>query len=879
MSIERITPNNLDAEKAVIGAMLLDKEAIGKVLEFLAPSHFYLATHQIIFKSIHDLYVHNQPADVVTVSDSLKLQGFLEDIGGYKYLFELAESVPTTANVEKYAKIVEDKFIRREIIRVSSELNDLSYSSPDDIATLLDTAEKSIFAIGQKRFTKDLVKIGSMLITNYDTITASYPEDGAPHRQISLQTGIKSGMGQLDEWTNGLNPSDLIVIAARPAMGKTAFCLNIAINIALDEKLPVAIFSLEMSKEQIAQRMLSAQSMISNYHLKTGNISKEQWVNLTNATVKLYDAPIYVDDSPNLSPIEIRSKIRRLKAEHKKLGAVIVDYLQLMETKGNEANRVQEISKITRALKQLAREMDVPVIALSQLSRTVEQRQNKRPQLSDLRESGCLTGDTLLLDPITGERKPIVELVGKTDLKTFAINEKLKIENYGISKVFYSGKKMVYEIKTRSGRKIKASANHPFMKLTGWERLDALKTGDKIAVARNISVNTEINNMTDDELILLAHLLGDGCILPAQPYHYTSADMNNINIVKETAKKLFNIESKVVKQKNWYHVYLTSPYKLARGKTHPITEWYKKLNLDRERSYNKVIPNDVFKNSNKKISLFLKHLWSTDGNISSINSETRKTSASIYYATSSETLAEQVQHLLLRVGIMSSLKSVKSNKGYRNMYHVVITGSENQIKFLTEIGCYGERGENINKIIEDLEQIKSNLNYDVIPKEAWRFIIEPAKYEAKIGWREFCANLEMSYCGTTLFKHGISRERMSRIYKVLPQQKIKEFSESDILWDEILSINELGIEDVYDATVDKVHNFVANDFIVHNSIEQDADIVMFIYRDEYYNPDTDKKRTAEIIIAKHRNGPVGTVDLYFDATLTKFSGLEKFENG
>ncbi|MFN8671641.1 MAG: replicative DNA helicase [Candidatus Sericytochromatia bacterium] len=586
MSIERVTPNNLEAERAVIGSMLLDKEAIAKVLELLSVNCFYLASHQLIFKAVNDLYHHNQPADLVTVSDQLKLQGFLEDVGGYKYLFDLVESVPTTANVEKYAKIVEEKYIRRELIRVSNEITEMAYSSTMDISGLLDSAEKGIFAIGQKRFTKDLVPIGSMLVDSYNVVTSGYPEDGSPFRQINLKTGIKSGLTDMDTWTNGLNPSDLIIIAARPAMGKTAFCLNIALNIALKERLPVAIFSLEMSKEQLAQRMLSAHSNINNHALKTGNIEPSQWESLTKATADLYDAPIFVDDTSVLSPIEMRSKIRRLKAEHKKLGAVIVDYLQLMETKGNEANRVQEIAKITRSLKQLAREMDVPVLALSQLSRTVEQRQNKRPQLSDLRESGCVTGDTLVIDYETGIRTPIKELLGKK-ITTPAMNENLKISKHQVSNVFYSGKKMVYEIKTRSGKKIKASANHKFFKLNGWERLDKLKIGDKIATVSNL--------------------------------------------------------------------------------------------------YN-----------------------------------------------------------------------------------------------------------------------------------------------------------------------------------------------SDLLWDEILDIKEIGIEDVYDATVDIVHNFVANDFIVHNSIEQDADIVMFIYRDEYYNPNSDKKKTAEIIIAKHRNGPVGTVNLYFDAALTKFSGLEGF---
>ncbi|RYY00671.1 replicative DNA helicase, partial [bacterium] len=872
--IEKLTPSNIDAERAVIGSMLLDKEAVSKVLEMLFSESFYVPNHQVIFETIKELYVRNSPIDIVTVTDALQSKLILDDVGGYTYLLDLTESVPTTANVEQYAKIVEEKNIRRELIKASNEIIKEAYESSEDISLVLDKAEKNIFTIGQKRSTKDLIHIKDTLVSNFNNIAETY-HDGS--KIDVLRSGVSTGISSLDEVISGLNAPDLLIIAARPAMGKTAFCLNIATNVALKEKAPVAIFSLEMSRDQIAQRILSAEAGISSYHMKNGNISQDMWESLTDAVGRLYGMPIYIDDSGSLSPMEMRAKVRRLKAQHKKLGVVIVDYLQLMEGGGTDANRVQEISKVTRSLKRLAMEMQVPVIALSQLSRTVEQRQNKRPQLSDLRESGCLTGDTLILDPVTGERKPIVELVDKQDLKSFAIDDTLKLGVHNVSKVFYSGQKMVYEIKTRTGRKIKASANHPFLKISGWERLDALKIGDRIGLARNINIKPQTNTMSDDELILIAHLLGDGCILPSQPYHYTSADMNNINIVKDTAKRLFNIEARIEQQKNWFHAYLTSPYRLTHGKTHPITEWYKKLNIDRERSYNKIIPANVFKNDNEKISLFLRHLWATDGNISSIISKSnRKNSISIYYATSSEVMANQVQHLLLRLGIMSSLKPVKSSKGYRCMYHISVTGSQNQIKFLTEVGCYGMRGQNIENMVEELKEIKPNVNYDVIPKEAWKFIIEPAKYEAKIGWREVCEGLEMSYSGSTLFKNGISRERMSRIYKVIPQQKIKELSESDILWDEIISIAEIGIQDVYDATVPGPHNFVANDFIVHNSIEQDADIVMFIYRDEYYNHDSAKTKTAEIIIAKHRNGPTATVELYFDADLTKFSGLERF---
>jgi replicative DNA helicase len=412
---ERIQPHNLEAERAVIGSMLLDKEAVIKCLEILKYNYFYAPNHQIIFRIINDLFNVNKPIDLITVSDSLRNLNLLDDIGGYVYLIDLTESIPSTANVEQYARIVEEKYIKRELIRISNEIIEMSYESNADISNLLDKAEKDVFSLGQKRFTKDLVHIRDTLIENFDNISNEEIED---INKVTTRYGISTGIHDLDQITNGLRPSNLIIVAARPAMGKTSFCLNIATNIALREKYPVAIFSLEMSKEEVSQRILCAEAEISLYHFRSGNIPKEMWEKITNTISKLYSAPIYIDDSSYLTPIEMRAKLRRLKSEHKKLGAVIVDYLQLMEIESTE-NRVQEISKISRGLKRLARELDTPVIALSQLSRSVEQRQNKRPQLSDLRESGSIEQDADIVMFIyrdeyynpNSDKKKIAELI------------------------------------------------------------------------------------------------------------------------------------------------------------------------------------------------------------------------------------------------------------------------------------------------------------------------------------------------------------------------------------------------------------------------------------------------------------------------------------
>jgi replicative DNA helicase len=574
----------------------------------------------------------------------------------------------------------------------------------------------------------------------------------------------------------------------------------------------------------------------------------------------------------------MRAMARRLQAD-KGLGLVIVDYLQLMEPRNPADQIVRQVTEISRSLKGLARELNIPVLALSQLSRAVEQRSPQKPRLADLRESGCLTGDTLITRADTGERLCIKDLVGQTNIPVHSLDEDWKIKERKISKVFPSGKKMVYELETRSGFKIKASANHPFWKVSGWTRLEELKIGDRIATPASLHLSAPKNQLSDDEIILLAHLLGDGCILPHQPYHYTSADKKNINTVAKTAKKLFNIKPRIIRQKNWWHVYLSSPYPLARGKYHPITNWYKKLGIQRVHSWEKQIPEAVFQCNEEKIALFLKHLWSTDGDIGirqhKKNGESINTIAGrIYYATTSQKMAEDIKHLLLRFGIRS--KIFPAHKGnYRICYHINIDGTKHQLVFLNQIGCSGVKENNIPYIIQKLNNIKQNTNLDVWPKESWQLIINPIRQEKEISWREFSTGIETKYCGTTLFKHGIGIGRLNKIATFLRSPEIKNMMQSDIFWDEIASIKPLGIEEVYDATVPGTHNFVANGIIVENSLEQDADVVLFIYREDRYRPETPRKNIADIIIAKHRNGPVGSVELYFDERIVSFRNLEK----
>ncbi len=386
-SLGRIPPQNVEAEQSVLGAILLDKEVLTNVTEIIKSQDFYRDDHKEIFEAIIDLYEKAEPIDLITVAERLKIRGTLDSVGGLEYLTNLANVVPTTANAKHYAKIVEEKAILRNLIKVSSSIVNMGYEASEEVSYVLDKAEKGIFDLLQNRNTQGFVPIKEVLVDTFNRLEELYNSKGHI-------TGIPTGFADLDYKTAGLHNSDLILIAARPAMGKTAFVLNIAQYAAIHSKVPVAIFSLEMSREQLVNRMLASEAMVDSQRMRTGKLEDSDWQKVARALGPLSEAPIYIDDTPGTTIMEIRAKCRRLKIE-KNLGLVVIDYLQLMQGKGGgkSDNRQQEISEISRSLKILAKEINVPVITLSQLSRAPEQRQDHRPILSDLRESGAIEQD------------------------------------------------------------------------------------------------------------------------------------------------------------------------------------------------------------------------------------------------------------------------------------------------------------------------------------------------------------------------------------------------------------------------------------------------------------------------------------------------------
>ncbi|TYP57435.1 primary replicative DNA helicase [Thermosediminibacter litoriperuensis] len=407
----KVPPHNMEAEQSVLGSMLLSREAIYVALERLKSEDFYIEAHRRIFEVIAELHENREPVDLITVTETLRNRKMLEQVGGVTYLTTLTEVVPTPANITQYCKIVEEKALLRRLIETASKILSLAYEPKDDVEELVDEAERRIFSIVQKRRVENFHHIKDVLLSTFERIEQLYNSKGGI-------TGVPTGFPDLDAMTSGLQPSDLILVAARPSMGKTAFALNIAQNAAIRHRIPVAIFSLEMSKEQLVQRMLCAESNVDSHKLRTGRLEEDDWPRLARAMGPLSEAPIYIDDTPGITCLEIRAKARRLKAE-KGLGLVVIDYLQLIAGRGQSENRQQEISEISRSLKALARELNVPVVALSQLSRAPDVRADHRPVLSDLRESGSQEQDSDLVaflyredyyNPDT-DRKNIAEVI------------------------------------------------------------------------------------------------------------------------------------------------------------------------------------------------------------------------------------------------------------------------------------------------------------------------------------------------------------------------------------------------------------------------------------------------------------------------------------
>ena len=857
---ERTPPHDLAAEQCVLGGMLLSKDAISDVIEVIRPQDHYRPAHQVIHEIVLDLYGRGEPADAITVANELTRRGEIGRVGGAPYLHTLIASVPTAANAGYYARIVRERAVLRRLVEAGTRIVQFGYAGDADADDLVDRAQAEVYAITDHRVTEDYHSLADIMPGALDEIEAIGSRDGG-------MTGVPTGFADLDGLTNGLHPGQMIVIAARPAVGKSTLALDFARSAAIKAGLSTAFFSLEMGRNEITMRLLAAEAKVSLHTMRTGQMSDDDWTRLARRMSEVADAPLFLDDSPNMSMMEIRAKCRRLKQRHD-LRLVIIDYLQLMSSPKRVENRQQEVSEMSRSLKLLAKEIDVPVIALSQLNRGPEQRTDKKPLLSDLRESGCLTGDTRILRADTGAEVTLSELLasGERNVPVWSLDERLRLIPRTMTHAFPSGAREVFRVRLTSGRQVQATANHPFLTYDGWRPLGEITVGCRVAAPRHTPGPLAERPMPEPEIIMLAHLLGDGSFVRCQPIRYASTDEANLAAVA-TAARHFGITPARDDHAaaRCTSLRLPAPYRLARGRRNPVAAWLDSLGLYGLRSYEKFIPGPVFSLPKEQLALFVRHLWATDG---CVWWDTTAGQARIYYASTSRRMIDDLSRLLLRFNVMTRIKQVTKGT-HRPCYHLHLYGAENQLRFLENIGVHGARETMANKARAMLSAVKANTNLDTVPREIWERV-RSVLVDRKMPQREFAVALGTRFCGSTMWKHAPSRARLGRVATILDDAELEMMATNDVFWDEIASVESIGEQPVYDATVVGSHNFVANGISLHNSIEQDSDVVILLHREDLYERESPRAGEADLIVAKHRNGPTTTVTVAFQGHYSRF---------
>jgi replicative DNA helicase len=1003
----RQPPQDMAAEQSVLGGMLLSKDAIADVLEKLRPGDFYRPAHQNVYDAILDLYGRGEPADAVTVSAELERRGLLKRIGGAPYMHTLISTVPTAANAGFYAEIVAEKALLRRLVEAGTRVVQYGYAGAEgaDVAEVVDRAQAEIYDVVDRRASEDFMPLEDLLQPTMDEIDAIASNGG-------IARGVPTGFTELDEVTNGLHAGQMIIVAARPGVGK-ALALNtplptptgwttmgdvavgdellgpdglptfvvatteimlgrpcyeiefsdgtvivadeqhqwptssgVRVTSALSAKadtivaaaLPSAgsapvltrprtavgitrirrvpsvavrcvqvdndehvylagsgmipthnstlgldfmrscsikhrmasvIFSLEMSKSEIVMRLLSAEAKIKLGDMRSGRMNDDDWTRLARRMSEISEAPLYIDDSPNLTMMEIRAKARRL-SQKADLRLIVVDYLQLMSSGKKIESRQQEVSEFSRNLKLMAKELEVPVVAISQLNRGPEQRTDKRPMVSDLRESGCMTANTRILRADTGAEVTFGELMatGERPL-VWSLDERKRMVARPMTNVFPSGHKEVFKLRLASGREVEATANHPFMTLDGWVPLGDLQLGDRLATPRRVPEPVHTQRMADDEIIMLAHMIGDGSCVKRQPIRYASIDEANL-VAVTTAAKHFGITAVRDEYPAARVTTLRMPaqYRLTHGKRNLIAAWLDKLGLFGLRSYEKFVPEEVFALPNDQVALFLRHIWATDGSVIWNNSSDH---AQIYYASTSRRLVDDLMQLLLRLGI-TSRASIARKSGYRECWHLHIGRGQNQTRFLTLVGVHGARGVTAKAVLEKLTERQRRGGADTIPLEVWASVRAVLKCK-QVTHRAFAEAMNIKFCGSTMWKHPVSRSRLHRAAAYLEDVDLHDLATDDVFWDKIVEISSLGTQDVYDGTVPGTNNFVAQGISAHNSLEQDADMVILLHRPDAFERDDPRGGEADLILGKHRNGPTKTITVAHQLHLSRFTNM------
>jgi len=1210
-SLDRIPPQNLDAEQGVLGSMLLDRDAIARVVELIRAEDFYRDAHRRIFEAMTDLFERGEPVDLITVTDRLRDKGQLDDVGGAAYVTSLLNSVPTAANVEYYSRIVLQKSMLRLLISAGTQIAQMGFEASQDVELLVDRAEKLVFSIANRRLIQEFLPIREILKESFERIDRRYQDKGTV-------TGVPMGFTDLDQLTSGLQPGDLTIVAARPSMGKclkydaelvdagtgemytiqeavargrtrlftlteggalgqaepsrfvddgikpvfrvrtasgrevettlthpfltpagwqrledlhpgeriavpsrlpvfgtfdlpayevkllaylcaetmptspvlaadyadavavgeairaatkplpspaaeapvegapagtavgpdgiaairggsvpevvgallarhpelgragaarsippivfaltrekvtaflsrllactatvavdpeisvrcalpsvrtaeqvrhlllrygvpasvegtvllvapaqaqalfrevgiigwerlrtwarydqgrllpqgdilwdpiisieysgdfqvydltvpgthnfiaddvcvhnTTLALNIAMHAAVHHKVPCAIFSLETSKEQLVQRLLCAEAEVDGSKLRTGFLADSDWPKLARAMGKLSEAPMFIDDSANISVIEMRAKARKLRAEHG-LGLIVVDYLQMIQSYKRTENRTQEISEIARSLKSLAKELEIPLIACSQLSRAVEMTGTRRPLLSHLRE--CVTGDTVVWDADSGRRWTVGALAQQLAWpRLLSMDARGRLVPVRPANVFAKGENEVFEVRTSTGRRLRATANHPVLTPHGWKKVSELQRGSLVAAARTLPVLSRTDgSLTSERMRLLGYMIGDGSYKRHRGLSFISADPQTFEDCISIAEQEFGVTARRGQANGTPEVDFAATYPNKEGVMHgrphgnPMREWLRDLGIEGNSAYDKRIPERVFvEASPEALRALLRALFSTDGCLTRRKYANGTFLWSLHYDTVSRGLADDVRDLLLRFGIIAQVSSgYLSKKGTTPIYRVCVEDSRHLARFCARIGIEGRKQALVDQCSDELMTRRSKSQVDRLPVGITR-ALWAQKDLMGLSWHELGFRLQT---GKTL-----DRPRAAALAERLNAGDVLERATDDILWDRVVEVRPCGLEPVFDLVMPGTHTFVANGITCHNSgeLEQVSDLVFFIYREDYYNAETEKKNIAEIIVAKHRNGPIGTIELFFHKEHSKFANLAK----
>lgn len=856
---DRTPPQDNAAEQSVLGSMLLSKDAIADVTETLRGVDFYRPAHEIIHDSIIDLYGRGEPADPVTVAAELQRRGELQRVGGAPYLHTLSANVPIAANAGYYAEIVREKAILRRLVDAGTKIVQIGYAGEGQVDDVVDQAQAEVYKITDRRTAEDYAPLSDIMNGVLDEIEAIGNRDAGLY-------GVPTGFADLDDLTNGLHSGQMIIVAARPAMGKSTLALDFCRAASIHNNMTSCFFSLEMTRSEIMMRLLSAEAKVPLNHIRNGQMTDQDWDKMARKMGEVSGAPMFIDDSPNMTMMEIRAKARRLKQRHD-LKLIVIDYMQLMTSGRKVESRQLEVSEFSRNIKLLAKELEVPIIALSQLNRGPEQRGDKRPMMSDLRESGCLTAETRLMRADTNAEITLGELMesGARDIPVWSLDDRLKLVPRTLTHAFPSGVKQVYEVTLRSGRTVRATANHPFLTYDGWMPLGELTVGSTVGSIRHVPPPLEVTPRDDDEIVLLAHLLGDGSFVKRQPIRYASVDEANLKAVAEAAKRRFGITAK----RDDYEaarvttLRLPAPFRLTHGKRNPIAAWLDEDGLFGMRSHEKFISGWVFGLPKQQVGLFIRHLWATDGSVQ----VTKQQLGNIYYATTSRRLAEDLAQLLLRFNVHARIRRV-SKDGYRDCFHVSVESTANQLRFLEEIGVHGARGYRAEELQTLLLQVEGRARQDTIPVAVWDRVRD-ALQKQDMTPAALATAMGRSRAGH-MMELAPSRERMGQVAAILDDAELDVIATNDVHWDAIVKIEPIGEQSVYDGTVLGTHNFIANSIALHNSLEQDADMVILLHRDDVYEKESTRPGEADLIVAKHRNGPTRDLTVAFQGHYSRF---------